>query len=460
MFHKATQKIVNELDPYGGTLIPATSPYFSDDFKPLHIIKKRKGTWFFTKDKYIPTSITLADILKDGKDLDIGLQTSNFSGYAETSSFYILGEVDASVCTVDAGVHASGGVADIISTVEMKKRVISEMMLLEATKDRKINRRHRFVKQLCNNTFHIILEVVETDRPCDLNSLFTAHAGVEVPTKIMKAKGGVNVALKQNLSFPAGTTIAFKVLKLRITEDDTLDTVWQEFQTYNCAASCYRKPEIPFTELTKLSKDVSQLFLNTFLQILGNSDNLPVLDTMLDQICEGFQPDLQVLGLMEDEDRACVEKLLDLLGIRKVDPPGQPLTLTPHQNEVIKTVNIFVQSLNELNPDTLPLLATNVEMKIISRQLKMLEKMEERFFICFAPEMQIDPAEETLESLALQFTESEFEITQGILEEFGFHLKSENTSISCEMHHRNEDMFCSIFVVLSVLKALDDQVKM
>ncbi|XP_060704894.1 uncharacterized protein LOC132830948 [Hemiscyllium ocellatum] len=225
------------------------------------------------------------------------------------------------------------------------------------------------------------------------------------------------------------------------------------------AASCYRKPEIPFTELTKLSKDMSQLFLNTFLQILGNNDNLPVLDTMLDQICEGFQPDLQVLGLMEDENRACVEKLLDLLGIRNVDPPGQPLTLTPHQNEVIKTVNIFIQSLNELNPDTLPLLATSVEMKIISRQLKLVEKIEERNFKCSTPEMQIDPAEETLESLALQFTESEFEITQGILEEFGFHLKRENASISCEMKDRNEDMFCSIFAALSVLKALDDQIK-
>ncbi|XP_072417483.1 gasdermin-A-like [Chiloscyllium punctatum] len=460
MFHKATQKIVNEIDPYGSTLIPATSPYFSDDFKPLHIIKKKKRTWFFTKDKYIPTSITLADILKDGKDLDIGSQTSNFSGYAERSSFYSSGEVDASVCTVDAGVHASGGVADIISTVEMKKRVISEMMLLEATKDRKINRRHHFVKHLRNNIFHIILEVVETDRPCDLNSLFKAQAGVEVPTKIMKAKGRVDVALKQNLSFPAGTTIAFKVLKLWITEDDTLDIFWDQLQASSCAASCYQKPELPLTELTKLSKDVSQLFLNTFLQLLGNNDNLPVLETMLDQICEGFQPDLQVLGLMEDENRACVEKLLDLLGIRKVDPPGQPLSLTPHQNEVIKTVNIFIQSLNELNLDIFTLLATSVEMKIISRQLKTLEKIEERFFICFAPEMQIDPAEETLETLALQFTESEFEITQGILEEFGFHLKREDTSISFEMHHMNKNMFCSIFAALSVLKALDDQVKM
>ncbi|XP_043530801.1 uncharacterized protein LOC122539802 isoform X2 [Chiloscyllium plagiosum] len=458
MFHKVTQKIVKEIDPYGSTLIPAVSPYFSDDFKPLYIIKRKKRTLFFTKDKYIPTSITLADILKDGKDLDIGLQSSKFCNYGASMS--ISGGVDASVCTVDAGMHASGGVAEIISTVEMKKRVISEMMLLEATKDRKIDRGHHFVKQLRNNIFYIILEVVETDRPCDLNSLFKAHAGVEVPTKIMKAKGNVDAFLKQNLSFCAGTTIAFKVSKLRITEDDTVGLV-PTYAPLRCLlASCYRKLEIPLTELTKLSKDVSQLFLNTFLQLLGNNDNLPVLETMLDQICEGFQPDLQVLELMEDENRACVEKLLDLLGIRKVDPPGQPLTLTPHQNEVIKTVNIFIQSLNELNPDTLPLLATCVEMKITSRQLKLVEKIEERDFKCSILEMQIEPAEETLETLALQFTESEFEITQRILEEFGFHLKRENASISCEMKDRNEEMFCSIFAALSVLKALDDRVKM
>ncbi|XP_060704663.1 uncharacterized protein LOC132830815 [Hemiscyllium ocellatum] len=455
MFHKATRKIVKEIDPYGGTLIPAASPYFSDGFKPLYIIRKKEKTWFFTKDKYIPTSVTLAEILKDGKDLDIGLQSSKFCNYGASKS--ISGGVDASVCIVDAGVHASGGVADIISTVELKKRVISEKMLLEATKDRKIDRGHIFVKKLPGDIFYVISEVVETDRPCDLNSLFEAKGGVAVPTDIIKAKGGADVCSKENLTFHAGTTIAFKLSKLRITEDDTLDIVWDDWLRSHLE-SLYQTPEIPLTELTKLSKDVSQLFLNTFLQILGNSDNLPVLVTMLDQICEGFQPDLQVLGLMEDEDRACVEKLLDLLGIRKVDPPGQPLTLTPHQNEVIKTVNIFIQSLNELNPDTLILLATSVEMKIISRQLKLVEKVEERFFKRSKHEMQNNRAEETLESLALQFTESEFEITQGILEEFGFHLKRENTSISYEMKDKNEDMFCSIFTALSVLKALDDRV--
>ncbi|XP_072417485.1 gasdermin-A-like [Chiloscyllium punctatum] len=455
MFHKATQKIVKEIDPYGGTLIPAVSPYFSDDFKPLYIIRKKEGILFFKKAKYIPTSITLAEILKDGKDLDIGLQSSKFCSYGASKS--ISGGVDASVCPVDAGVHASGGVADIISTVEMKKRVISEKMLLEATKDRKIDRGHIFVKNLPGDIFYVISEVVETDRPCDLNSLFKAKAGVAVPTDIIKAKAGADVRSKENLSFRAGTTIAFKVSKLRITEDDTVDIVWDDWLRSHLE-SLYQTPEIPLTELTKLSKDVSQLFLNTFLQILGNRDNLPVLVTMLDQICEGFQPDLQVLGLMEEENRACVEKLLDLLGIRKVDPPGQPLSLTPHQNEVIKTVNIFIQSLNELNPDTLTLLATSVEMKIIPRQLKLVEKVEERFFKCSTFQVQNNPVEETLETLALQFTESEFEITQRILEEFGFHLKRENTSISCEMKDRNEDMFCSIFAALSVLKAIDDRV--
>ncbi|XP_059494785.1 uncharacterized protein LOC125466120 [Stegostoma tigrinum] len=452
MFHKAAQKIVKELDPGGHALIPAKSTYFSNDLKPLYLIKIKKGFLFFSKDEYFTTSVTLADVLKDGEDLEIELQSYGFSRYG--SSMSASGHVTASVCPVNAGVNASGGVSDIISTVEMKKRGISETKLLEATKDRKINRGHSFVKRMPTEFLYVISEVVETDRQCNLNSLFKANTGVAIPIHMVEASAGVAVLSKQNVSFPAGTTVAYKVLKLRITEDDTLDTLWFESRTH-CAYG-YQRPEIPLTELTQLSKDISQLFLNAFLQILGNSDNLPVLETMLDQINDGFQPNLQVLDLMDDENRTCVEKLLDLLGIQKADPPEQPLTLTRHQNEIIKIVNIFIQALNELNPDILTLLESSIEMKIISRQLKLLENIEERFFKNFTFEQKINPPEETLETLALQFTESEFEITQKILKEFGLHLKRENTSISCEMNHGNEDIFSSIFVALSVLEALDN----
>ncbi|XP_038635489.1 uncharacterized protein LOC119954370 isoform X1 [Scyliorhinus canicula] len=461
MFHKATRKIVKEIDPYGFTLIPAASPYYSDCYKPLNIIKKKKRAFFFMKDRYIPTSITVADILEDGKDLDFGLGSSSFSGYSASSQISVSGEVGVSICDVDAGLHASGGTTNSMSAFEMKKRGISDKMLLEVTRDRKIDRGHSFVKQLYGDILHIISEVVETDRQCNLNSIFEAHSGAEVPINIVKAKAGVAANVQQELSFPGGTTIAFKVSKLRITRDNTLDVDWEHVVMSRQQVSSHERPKIPLTEINTMSKETSLLFLNTFLEILGNCDYLPVLDTMLDQICGSLQPDLQVLDRMEDENRACVEKLLDLLGIRKADPPGQPLTLTPRQNGIIKTVNIFIESLNELNPDVLILLANSVEMKIISIQMKLFEKIEENFFLSTEPRMEmkaigeVQETEETMETLALQLSDKGFEITQRILEEFELHLMNKNGSISYEKDYGDRNVFFSIFAALSILSALD-----
>ncbi|XP_043530593.1 uncharacterized protein LOC122539664 [Chiloscyllium plagiosum] len=211
-------------------------------------------------------------------------------------------------------------------------------------------------------------------------------------------------------------------------------------------------------ELTKLPKDKRLLFHNTFLEILGSSDNLPDIETMFDQMCESLQPDLQILDLMEDKDAARVEKLLDLLGIRKADPPGQSLTFTPGQNEVIKTVAILIQSLNELNPDILPDLAASVKMKIIPTLLKLLEKIEKRYFNPF-PIRLVDEAgnmqkpEETLETLALQLTDSELLTSQKILKEFGVDLKRAKSTITHHCDNGQKAMLFHIFSSLYILSA-------
>ncbi|XP_078080613.1 uncharacterized protein LOC144500987 [Mustelus asterias] len=283
---------------------------------------------------------------------------------------------------------------------------------------------------------------------------------------MIHVKGGVAANMNEKLSFPAGTTIAFKVSKLRITQDDTLEMIWKEpkllcflagtFVSNFIGSNSRWKADIPLTELAKLPKDISLLILDTFREILRTSDYVPDLEIMLDQMCESLQPDLHVLKLMEDENRACVEKLLDLMGIWTADPPGQPLTLTPHQNGIITTAAIFIQALNELNADTLNLLATSVEMKIISRQLKLLERIEESFFPTgMDPVENLHEAEEILEALALQLTDTEFEITQRMLQDFGFHLRRENASISLTVHDQDADMFFRISTVVCILNALD-----
>uniref|UniRef100_UPI00398EE176 gasdermin-A3-like n=1 Tax=Pristiophorus japonicus TaxID=55135 RepID=UPI00398EE176 len=462
MFREATQSIVEEIDSDGYTLIPLSSLYQSDCCKPLHLLTKKEGFLFFTKDKYVATRYKVTDILKDGPDSDFEWESSDISCYIKSFSVSGNASVGASVGVVEAGVDALGSASSSVS-VDMKKRTISAIRLLEASKTRKVDRGHSLVNQLRNNHVYIISEVVEADKPCSLKSTSQASSGIKAGFKALKAKLGFGISVKEELSIPAGTTIAYKVLELRITSDDTF-----AFSVSSRSHNKLSSPDlramivIALVELTKLSKDVSLQFLNAILENLVLSDNLPVLETMLDQVCEGLQPDLQVLDLMEDENRACVEKMLGLLGIQKADPPGQALTLTPHQNGVIKATNILIESLSELNPDTLILLAASVEMKIISTQLKLVERIEERMFplqLLVEPlidEQETGEKQETEETLVLQLTDEEFEITQQMFEEFGFQLQRENASNSRIVDCGKKQKLLHVFAALSVLNALNN----
>uniref|UniRef100_UPI00398F2361 pejvakin-like n=1 Tax=Pristiophorus japonicus TaxID=55135 RepID=UPI00398F2361 len=335
MFPEATRKIVKEIDHDGYTLIPLTSLYHSDSYKPLYLVRKKKS--IFKKTRYLPTSITVPDILKEGPDLDFGLQSSGLSCYTERFIFSVSGSVGASACVAEAGLGASGSVSNTISALHMIKGTISEERLLQVANTRKVDRGHNFVKQLHNDTVYIISEVVETDKPCSLK-------------RSSSAAGSLSLDMEEELSIPAGTTIAYKVLELGIMHDGTLGIHYKVMFGGRPPTSSSSSPKAgiatSLVELTKLSKDVSLQFLNAILENLVQSDNLPVLETMLDQMCEGLQPDLQVLDLMEDQNRVCVEKMLGLLGIQKADPPGQALTLTPHQDGVMKALNILIESLS------------------------------------------------------------------------------------------------------------------
>uniref|UniRef100_UPI00398EEA89 pejvakin-like n=1 Tax=Pristiophorus japonicus TaxID=55135 RepID=UPI00398EEA89 len=185
MFREATQSIVEEIDSDGRTLIPLSSLYHSDCCKPLHLLTKKKGFLFFKKDKYTPTPFRVTDILKDGPDSDFGWESSDISCYIKSFSVSGNATVDASVGVVEAEVETLKNASSSVS-VDMKKRTISAMRLLEASKTRKIDRRHSLVKQLCNDTVYIISGVVEADKPCSLKYTSQATSGIRARFKTLK----------------------------------------------------------------------------------------------------------------------------------------------------------------------------------------------------------------------------------------------------------------------------------
>ncbi|GCB77139.1 hypothetical protein scyTo_0016647, partial [Scyliorhinus torazame] len=269
------------------------------------------------------------------------------------------------------------------------------------------------------------------------------------------AEGGFNASTEESLTYHAGTTVAFRVLKLRI-DGDSLDVYHKTRSLIESTSS----PKNQLTGLAQLSEGTRLIFLQTFLEILSSCDDLPDLELMLYQMHEGLQPDLQALHQMEDKNRASIERLLDLLGIRKADPSGQPLTLSPQQNGIIETVATLIQSLNVLHPDTAIQLATSIEMKILPIQLKLMAKIEERclkskdFINQLDPVANVQETEESLETLVLQLTDKEFEVTQEILEDFGFLLKRETASISYDIDSDLQNLFCHIFVALYILSTI------
>ncbi|XP_038635613.1 uncharacterized protein LOC119954462 isoform X2 [Scyliorhinus canicula] len=444
MFRNAAQNIAKELDPYG-RLIPAAILCDAEKYKPLHLVKIEKGFFFFTKDKYFPTPVTLADILTDGKDLDLELQSFPLGRYGKDAEISSSAGVAVNVANVDARAELGGNVSDTMTTVGLKKQAINEFNLYRAAQNSKVDRTHSFLRTLSDDAIYVIFEVVETVGECYLKKNAGARLKLKVPIKFIQAEGGFNASKKEESTFPAGTTVAFRVLKLQLVGDSLEST---------------SSPENQLTGLAKLSNGTRLIFLQTFLEILGSCDDLPDLELMLYQMHEGLQPDLQALNRMEDKNRASIERLLDLLGIRKADPSGQSLTLTPQQNGMIKTVAILFQSLNVLHPDTVTQLATSIEMKILPIQLKLMAKIEERCLTSRNFIKQLDRAanvqetEESLETLVLQLTDKEFEVTHDILEDFGFLLKRETASISYDIDSDLQDLFYHIFVALYILSTI------
>ncbi|XP_055512911.1 uncharacterized protein LOC129710161 [Leucoraja erinacea] len=505
MFYSATKKIVSEIDPDGFTLFPVKSPYDSPKCKPLHLVIKKKRNMFSRRENYVPTSFRLTDILIDGKDLNFGLSSSIIACYSEASSTSLSAQVCVDAGKVNVGAHVSTSSSDAMSNVEMRKHTISECTLLDVVLDRKVDREHPFVKRMKSNMVYVILEVIETEHACSVNDSAKAATGIKwLLSKLLKTEAELRMSRERKLTFPAGTSLAYMFFDLRISPNGTLELNWAmnaqnsptsiigicisekpklragQQNTENIGGEndfrpvCYenerhgnrrliqlkydQKPStvVFFAELTKMSADKKPLFLNVILEILGHSDSFLVLDEMLDQILDGVQPDLQVLDQTEEDNRACVEKMLDLLGIKKENPPGETLALTAESEGIIRAINTLIQSLSEMDPETLILLEISVEAEIISKQLKLVTIIDDKW--SGAPQYQCDlleVKEDPEKVLITQFTDEEFEITQHLLEEFGFQLDRESASALCIMNRKQGDVL-ALFAALYALNALCD----
>lgn len=456
MFYSTTKKIVSEIAPGNLTLFPVKSPLDSSKCKPLHLVIKKKKKFFSKRENYVPTPFRLTDILIDGQDLDFGLSSSIIACFSESSSASLSAQVGVDSGHVDVGAHISGSSSDAMSSVEMRKHTISERTLLDVTKDRKVNREHGFVKQMKNNTVYVILEVIETEHACSVNNSAKAETGMKLLMKLLGTEADLSVSRERKLTFPARTSIAYKVSELMISPSDILELDWESYLQNTEMSRFDRKPRLAalLAELTKMCADKKILFLNAILEILEHSDSFAVLDEMLDPITEDLQPDFQVLDQTEEDNRACVEKVLDLLGIKKEDPPGEPLALTPESEGIIRAVIILIQSLSEMDPETLILLANCVKAEIISKQLKLVTIIDDKW--SGAPRYQrnfLEDEEDPEKVLITQLTDEEFQITQQVLEDFGFQLDRESASVLRIKNCKQGDVL-SLYAALYALNGL------
>ncbi|XP_078280562.1 gasdermin-A2-like [Rhinoraja longicauda] len=434
MFHSITKKIVEEIDPDGFTLFPVKSPYHSQNCKPLHLAIKKKKKLFSKRENYVPTSVTLTDILIDGQDLDFALHSSIIGSYSFSNS--VGAQAGADVGLVKAGASVSGSSSDAMSSVEMRKQTISVVTLLDVAKGRKVNREHLFARNP-KNDFHVILDVIETEQECTVNSSLKAGTGIK-----FLFIADFFVSREKKLTFPAGTSVAYKVAELMITPKDTLG--------FNRKA-----PLVDLlSELAKLGADKKPLFINVILEILVRSDSLLVLDEMLDQMCDDLQPDFKVLDQTEEDNRPCVEKILDLLGIKKEVPPGELLDLTPESNGIIQAINILIQSFSEMDPETLILLASSVKAEITTKHLNLVTIIDDKYFDRLRYLRDPLKVEEDPEKVLItELTDEEFEITQLLLDDFGFQLDRESASFLRIKNRKERDVLC-LFAALYGLNAL------
>uniref|UniRef100_A0A8C3NZP9 Gasdermin-A n=1 Tax=Cyanoderma ruficeps TaxID=181631 RepID=A0A8C3NZP9_9PASS len=446
MFTNLTKFIRNQMDSRKG-LVPVETIADNEHFRPLCLLikKSKPKTVYRSAPYYQRTGFTLDDVLlpgKDGKQIESILQCSSQFTLTKTSTDQADG--DLSIAFDPASVEIKGGASLSKGfSITIQKRSISLGSLEELRKERKINMDHSFIQQLLRKdiSLYVVTETLEASEKAEYKESTKAGGGIKAKFYARASAQG-NRENNQAIVIPKGCTLVFSTKKLRIT-----DVAWHlgYFAPMRSEAVSYLSTlmivlsgkQIVENEVekhckifSKLSSDELDILLNTIKAVMKDKNLLQELRQKMEQLPE--QSDGYELKTESPALRALFSTL-------QQHSPREDLP------QLAEGITYILDALHELTEVQLLLLLESLERKIMSQQLKLVEKL-------LKPALMYDMKPFPMDGEPLSFPHEEDQmLTIALVELSGVQLQEDGKALP---RHQPFEAVAALFVALYALNLL------
>ncbi|XP_060704700.1 gasdermin-A-like isoform X1 [Hemiscyllium ocellatum] len=442
MFRKAVRHLVQQIDS-GGELIPATSAYDSDRFKPLCLVYRKANGPFWRKPKYFPTDFTLKHVLGNDEDNLISVQQKEMSfSFLETMDGFIKGKANVSLDLVTGKFEGSKAKCDTIQLQGVKQLCISVSELIKSLKDRKIGPSWELIKNTYSGELCIITETLMSAEPISLKKVNKGGSKIYIAlSHISKAGTEYTLLTERTLEIPKGAVLAYKVWDLTVSEDGTIclsvpkekNQLMSWLHADSVKVKGHEGLEIS-RELKCLESSLKHQLLEQTYQIIEDPELHSVLSEMLCDACAGINYKLSDLNKLGDEGKECAEKLLSIWSEDQLQ--------NADENKLLQAVCFFIAALEDLPLATLRLLVKSLKLQILPQQLGLVTSIINK--------LEDTQVGQTLDVDTRDLSQVAFGITAEILNEIGIQVEGE------AFQKMRETSLCELSIALHCLEALSN----
>uniref|UniRef100_A0A8D0H1Y3 Gasdermin E n=1 Tax=Sphenodon punctatus TaxID=8508 RepID=A0A8D0H1Y3_SPHPU len=423
MFAKATKNFVRETD-CGGGLIPVSRLNDSDKLQLLSLVTKKKKLLCWQKPKYHFLSVTLDDVLTDGKPIKPAVVESDFVKYEGRFEDFVSGSIETQFGKINLGTGGKGFIASHSSFGNLRKQEADLQQLMKDVKGRQINLGNTLLQQVLDRKHEvlcILTEKIVTTQKCLISEHIQTEekiAGmVGFSTKIVKVsvseKGNLMKDSNVVLEIPAPTAIAYGVIELYIKRNGLfefclLDEQQGGFERDSAEGSAYPyfvpcrdgtffyQPDVvdheiitgsgnpipsdaslsvlkqdillmekQFQPFTKLPEEKQGALYGILCGLLLHEEMVTALEDVLDTICTGDRDSLMGLETLKPPEQQTLAEFMQLVGIHLQDQ----VLLQKDQldnKQLLLAAHFLISAVAELSDYTLALLRTCCDLKVVS----------------------------------------------------------------------------------------------
>ncbi|XP_072105539.1 gasdermin-A-like [Mobula birostris] len=430
MFKKAVQQLINQIDS-GGDLIPMTSVYDSEKFKPLCLVCRRTGGPFWRKAKYSCTEFKLKQILIDDDSLPTAQQND--------LSFQFSKSLDMKGCVVVNNYpHIANKMCETIVLKGIKQVYVDVPELVQSLETRKLGRSWEFVKKNYSGRLCVVTETLICVQPLTLKKANKKQLGLNMTLfDIVPAGAEYHLATGSVQCIPEGSVLAFKVWDLTVAKDGTLCLSNPKKQSQTESWMSVDSTEVGGIEgfgicgeLQCLDDGLKQHLLDLMCQIIEDSTLLSILSDVLSDACAGMDYNLSELNKLEEGRREIGENLLAIWSEEQLKNAAE--------DQLVKAVSFLLAALEDLSSATLQLLVKSLKMQILSQQFTLVTTI-------LNDNSQVD---QILKVGTENFAEDAFGTTAEMLSEIGLHLERDR------VERKEELSLYELSIALCCLNAL------